>query len=927
MSESGLTLCDAGVMTSPGDAGFAPLVGRGAELQVVDTAVRRLSEHQGGAIAVVGPAGVGKSRLARETATIAEHAGATVLSGRAVATGASTAYRPLVEALAPWARLHPANELDLGPHQRGIEALLPGAGASGGGGGLSDAISPVFVAEALVRALPHLGRGGAVVLTLEDLHWADDETLAAVEYLADAAESLPLLLVVTARDDEGAAARRLIRALSARGSMRLVRVSPFEVAAVRDLAELRLGQQVSQRLLELLVERSDGLPLFVEELLAALDLSGRLVRGDVVDIAPDAHRVLPMTVADTVAARLDVMSEDERRVVETAALLGRSFAHAPVAAINDSSAVSAALQQAVSLGLMHEDPDRPGELRFRHALLRDGVIVSTFPPRRAELARELLGLLLADELSDDDLAIAVDLAARAGDNAQAARLALRRAMAAFEVWAMATAEHGLAEARGYAGTDPDLLIEIDVAQMRVASIMGRLPIVMQLAHALLTRLDRVGGRHDNELLETHLRMGQTLLEEESWQDALPHMETAASLMHTADPCQVTRLEMWWSLLDRLRGDVASARARAVRAAELARPHADQPDLVCCALLYEGRAWLRDDVETARARWAEGLAYADEYGLRLWRARMLVEPALLELDELVGDMDIDSVLAEADELARECGGLDTRTRIALFKARLGLLRADVDGCSAALAVAEQFGVAGAASRRMHADLASALSALRAREAADEPGRAAQIFSALMSDDIATARTLAQHPDVQVPGWRGPLGLFVDIAAGVERAVGTTGAGSAVAAAHALLPDLSAATARLAEAPLVAAVFTRVHATGAPDDRDALHSAVATFDRVGLTRPADACRAMLREAGVPLPRRSSAMDGVPEELRAVGVTARELEVLQLIAEGHTNRDVAAALYLSPRTVEKHVERLLMKTGAPNRTALAALMRANA
>jgi DNA-binding NarL/FixJ family response regulator len=81
-------------------------------------------------------------------------------------------------------------------------------------------------------------------------------------------------------------------------------------------------------------------------------------------------------------------------------------------------------------------------------------------------------------------------------------------------------------------------------------------------------------------------------------------------------------------------------------------------------------------------------------------------------------------------------------------------------------------------------------------------------------------------------------------------------------------------------------------------------------------------MLREAGVPLPRRSSAQDGVPDELRAAGVTARELDVLRLIAEGHTNRDVAAALYLSPRTVEKHVERLLMKTGAANRTALATL-----
>ena len=101
-------------------------------------------------------------------------------------------------------------------------------------------------------------------------------------------------------------------------------------------------------------------------------------------------------------------------------------------------------------------------------------------------------------------------------------------------------------------------------------------------------------------------------------------------------------------------------------------------------------------------------------------------------------------------------------------------------------------------------------------------------------------------------------------------------------------------------------------------------MSTFDRVGLHRPADACRSIVRAAGVPLPRRASAQDGVPEQLRAVGVTARELDVLRLIAEGHSNRDVAAALYLSPRTVEKHVERLLLKTGASNRTALAALAR---
>ena len=144
------------------------------------------------------------------------------------------------------------------------------------------------------------------------------------------------------------------------------------------------------------------------------------------------------------------------------------------------------------------------------------------------------------------------------------------------------------------------------------------------------------------------------------------------------------------------------------------------------------------------------------------------------------------------------------------------------------------------------------------------------------------------------------------------------------ARSALPDLSAAVGHLREAPLLAALFTRVHASGAPEERDALHAAIATFDSLGASRPADACRAMLRTAGVPLPRRSSAQEGVPDDLRALGVTARELDVLRLLAEGHTNKDVAAALYLSPRTVEKHVERLLLKTGAPNRTALAALAR---
>jgi DNA-binding CsgD family transcriptional regulator len=480
---------------------------------------------------------------------------------------------------------------------------------------------------------------------------------------------------------------------------------------------------------------------------------------------------------------------------------------------------------------------------------------------------------------------------------------------------MGTAERGLAEARAYAGSDPDLLIEIDVDALRVASIVGRLPVVLQIGQALLTRLDPRGGRHDEQLLETHLRLAQTLLDEGRWQDAGPHIETAASLIDAGDTCHVTRLELWSSVLDRLSGDVVRARTRAANAADLARRYDYQADLVCCALLYEGRAWLPDDAQKARARWQEALDYADTHGVRLWRGRILAELAMLEADELrrlPGEVDL--TLKEADSLAGEFGGVSTQARVALTQARLQLIRGNVDGANEALTRAEGLGVSGAPPRRAQADLRAALAVMRA-EATTELTAEASVLVALITDDVEAARSAAT--DVDRSAGRGALSLFVDLVDARDDSYG------AVVDARALLPDLAAAVERLEAAPLVAALFTRLHATGSATERDLLHAAVATFDRTGLVRPGDACRAMLRAAGVPLPRRPSAQDGVPADLRTAGVTTRELDVLRLIAEGKSNKDVAEALYLSPRTVEKHVERLLLKTGVANRSALAALI----
>jgi DNA-binding NarL/FixJ family response regulator len=98
---------------------------------------------------------------------------------------------------------------------------------------------------------------------------------------------------------------------------------------------------------------------------------------------------------------------------------------------------------------------------------------------------------------------------------------------------------------------------------------------------------------------------------------------------------------------------------------------------------------------------------------------------------------------------------------------------------------------------------------------------------------------------------------------------------------------------------------------------LREAAAFFSARGEQAVAGACRALLRRAGAPVPRGDA---DVPAELRALGVTSREAEVLTLLTEGLTNAELAARLHLSPRTVEKHVAGLLAKTGCRRRTQLA-------
>ena len=162
-------------------------------------------------------------------------------------------------------------------------------------------------------------------------------------------------------------------------------------------------------------------------------------------------------------------------------------------------------------------------------------------------------------------------------------------------------------------------------------------------------------------------------------------------------------------------------------------------------------------------------------------------------------------------------------------------------------------------------------------------------------------------------------------GAARAVAAGAAGAAAGASAALDTALAAGD----RYPVFSALTMRLAAEAAirdgwGDPGALLRSAETTFTRLRLGRASAACRALLKTAGHTAPRRRAADAGLPAALVAAGVTTREAEVLDLLADRLSNREIAAQLFISPRTVEKHVAALLAKLGAEDRNGLAHLAR---
>ncbi|MFB6893933.1 AAA family ATPase [Kitasatospora sp. NPDC056327] len=405
-------------------------VGRASELGMLGGALAAARQRGGGAVFLLGEAGIGKSRLAGECAYQAYGLGLPVLRGRGSSTGTVTPFRPLIEALSSRFRAAgPPTDTELAPYRPALARLVPewrDAPAAAGAGVYPETV--VELAEALLRLLAVLGRDQGCVLLLEDLHDTDAETVAVLEYLVDNLAGLPVLLLATLRAEPGPALD-LVRAAERRRAATVTELRPLPPAEVAALAAAILEGEAADlpvALVEHLAGRGDGCPYLVEELLADLLDSGALRRAD--DgrwrLADDSRPGVPSTIVRSWGRRIDQLDPQVRDLLLTAATLGSRFSVTTVQLITgyDDRTLFSHLRSASEANVIVPDGAAPDRYAFRHALTADAVTAALAPAERVALARRAArAIVRADpELADERRQLVASLLLASGDRAGAA---------------------------------------------------------------------------------------------------------------------------------------------------------------------------------------------------------------------------------------------------------------------------------------------------------------------------------------------------------------------------------------------------------------------------------------------------------------------------------------------------------------------------
>jgi predicted ATPase/class 3 adenylate cyclase len=401
--------------------GLTRFVGRSSEFEALERALQRARAGQGQALAVIGEPGLGKSRLFYEFIDSPATRGCAILEGGAVSYGKLNVYLPLRELLRTFFQIdvrddareaYPKIVSRLSQLDESLKSILPALAA------LLDV--PVDdrtwheldpgqrrqrMLDGLKRLFIRLSQAQPLIVMIENLHWIDAETQAFLDALIDSLPTAHLLLLVNYRPEYQ-------HRWGSKTYYTQIRLDPLTARSSEELLGVVLGDAAElQPLKELLMERTEGNPFFLEECIRTLVETRVLVgeRGACrLGKASSAIQV-PVTVQAILAARIDRLSPEDKRVLQCAAVIGKDVSFPLLQAVVDApeAALRESLAQLQTAEFLYEKNLFPElEYTFKHALTQEVAYATLLLERRRELHARIVQTI--ETLDADHLANEVD---------------------------------------------------------------------------------------------------------------------------------------------------------------------------------------------------------------------------------------------------------------------------------------------------------------------------------------------------------------------------------------------------------------------------------------------------------------------------------------------------------------------------------------
>ncbi|CAN5619664.1 AAA family ATPase [soil metagenome] len=381
----------------------SPLVGRVKELELLDRALdRALTERTSQLFTLLGPAGVGKSRLVHQF--LAGSASlATVLRGRCLSYGEGITFFPLAEVVQQASDIVEGDTPSVAREK--LAALVAGASDGeriasllGGFFGWDDVGATEDAFWAVRKLLEHLARERPLVVVFDDIHWSEPTFLDLIEHLADWTRDAAVVLLCVARPE-----LLEIRSTWSGGKLNATSIllEPLPADDASRLLDNLLGTvdiHTSARIR--ILEAAEGNPLFVEEMVGMLmDRDLLRFKGGVSQVSDLADLTVPPTIQLLLAARLDSLEAAERAVIERGAVEGNVFHAGAVATLSTEQLRPEVPSRLLALARKELiRPDRPefagqDAFRFRHLLIRDAAYQALPKEQRADLHERFAGWL------------------------------------------------------------------------------------------------------------------------------------------------------------------------------------------------------------------------------------------------------------------------------------------------------------------------------------------------------------------------------------------------------------------------------------------------------------------------------------------------------------------------------------------------------